>query len=73
MTVSCSATDAHQNTAIGSFTVVVVDNVAPRLTLPSNLTVEATSAPGAALTFQASAADGIDGPVAVTCKRGAET
>ena len=73
VTVTCSATDAHQNTATGSFTVAVVDNIAPRLTLPSNLTVEATGVPGADLAFQASAADAVDGAVAVTCKRGSET
>ncbi len=73
VTVTCSATDAHHNTATGTFTVAVVDNIAPRLTLPSNLTIEATGVPGADLTFQASAADAVDGAVTVTCKRGSET
>jgi len=72
-TVSCSASDAHHNTATGAFTVTVVDTTPPKLTLPSNLKVEATSAAGADVTFQASAADAVDGPVAVTCTRGTET
>ncbi len=66
-TVQCSATDAHGNTANGSFTVTVRDTTPPALALPANITTEATSASGAVVTYTASANDGVDGPVAVTC------
>jgi hypothetical protein len=66
-TVQCSATDAHGNTANGSFTVTVRDTTPPALALPANITAEATSASGAVVTYTASANDGVDGPVAVTC------
>ena len=66
-TVSCSATDAHDNTASGSFSVTVVDTTPPVLTLPADLTVEATSAAGAVATFTATAQDLVDGAVSVVC------
>src|SRR5262249_28824134 len=46
-TVTASATDAAGNTTTGSFTVTVADTTAPTLTLPANLTVEATGPDGA--------------------------
>jgi HYR domain-containing protein len=66
-TVNCSATDAHSNTANGSFTVTVQDTTPPSLTLPSDITAEATSAAGAIVAYAASASDLVDGPVAVSC------
>jgi hypothetical protein len=66
-TVDCSATDAHSNTANGSFTVTVQDITAPSLTLPSNITAEATGPTGAAVSYSASATDVVDGTVAVNC------
>lgn len=65
--VTCSATDGAGNAGNKSFTVTVVDTTAPQLTLPSNMTVSATSAAGAVVTFTASANDLVDGSVAVTC------
>ncbi len=65
--VSCSATDAHNNTAGADFNVTVVDTTPPDLTLPADMTVEATSAAGAVATFSATATDIVDGSVAVTC------
>ena len=41
-TVRCSAADAQGNAVRGSFAVTVVDTTAPRLVVPSPLTVEAT-------------------------------
>ncbi len=66
-TVTCTATDAAGNTASGSFTVTVVDTTAPTLTLPGNLTREATGPGGAVVTFSASAADAVSGAVPVNC------
>jgi len=43
------------------------DTTAPVLTLPSNMTVKATSFAGAAVTFAPTATDDVDGSVAVTC------
>src|SRR6266498_1186657 len=66
-TVTCSATDAAGNTGTGSFTVKVQDTTAPVLSLPSNITTEATGPSGAVAIFSASALDIVDGSVAVTC------
>jgi hypothetical protein len=66
-TVNCSATDDAGNTANGSFTVTVVDTTAPVLTLPSNITEEATSGAGAAVSYSASAVDTVDGAVTPVC------
>jgi hypothetical protein len=43
------------------------DTTAPVLSLPSNMTVEATSAAGAIVTYLATASDAVDGNVPVTC------
>jgi hypothetical protein len=65
--VSCSATDAAGNTATGSFNVTVQDTTPPTLTLPSDITAEATGPSGAAVIYSASASDLVDGSVAVNC------
>jgi hypothetical protein len=66
-TVTCSATDAAGNTASGSFAVLVLDMTPPVLTLPPDVTLEATGPGGASHTFTASAVDLVNGPVPVTC------
>ncbi len=67
-TVTCWATDAQGNRSSDAmFTVTVQDTTAPVLTLPGNLQVEATGPSGAAVTFAASAADVVDGPVTPAC------
>jgi HYR domain/K319L-like, PKD domain len=66
-TVSCSASDKAGNLATGTFIVEVVDTTPPVLSLPANLTEEATSKNGAAVTFASSALDTVDGDVPVTC------
>lgn len=67
-TVTCSAKDKAGNTGSNTFTVmVVVDATPPILTVPSNITKEATSSAGAIVTFVASATDGVDPSPTVTC------
>lgn len=66
-TVQCSATDANHNTATGSFLVTVRDTTPPVLSLPANITAEATSDSGAAVTYSATSTDIVDGSVTVSC------
>jgi hypothetical protein len=74
-TVNCSASDKAGNKATGSFKVTVDkppkpgdDVTPPRLNLPKDMTVEATSPTGAVVTYPASATDQVDPTVPVTCK-----
>ncbi len=66
-TVNCSSTDAHGNTASGSFHITVQDTTAPVLALPTPITATATSTAGAPVTFSATATDIVDGTDPVTC------
>jgi hypothetical protein len=65
-TVNCTATNAGGSDS-GSFTVTVVDTTDPVLSLPADITAEATSASGAAVNYVASASDLVDTDVAVQC------
>jgi large repetitive protein len=67
-TVSCSATDAAENTTTGTFKISVND-VPPVLHgIPANQTVPATSASGATVTYTPpTASDVIDGTDPVSC------
>ncbi|MGH2960560.1 MAG: HYR domain-containing protein, partial [Solirubrobacterales bacterium] len=69
-TVTCSATDAADNTATSTFTVAVEDTTDPTITgTPEDITVEATSADGATVNYSApSASDIVDGSVTPTCE-----
>jgi len=66
-TVSCTATDAHANSASTTFSIVVTDTTAPDLTVADVTGVEATSPNGAVVTYTASASDLVDESVAVNC------
>jgi hypothetical protein len=67
-TVTCTATDgAGNNTDSGPFTVTVQDTQGPLLSLPTNITVEADSTSGKAVTYSATALDAVAGPVSATC------
>jgi hypothetical protein len=66
-TVDCTATDDYGNSTTGSFTVTVEDTTAPELTLPNNITEEATGPNGAPVSFNATASDLVDGNVSVDC------
>jgi HYR domain len=66
--VSCTATDGSGNTsAPKTFNVKVQDTTPPKLTLPANITEEATGPNGNAVTYNATASDLVDGHVAVDC------
>jgi hypothetical protein len=65
--VNCTATDEHGNHAYSSFDVVVQDTTAPDVTVPADITAEATGPSGAAVTFSPSATDLVDGTTTVTC------
>jgi hypothetical protein len=68
-TVTCTATDAHNNTGSATFTVSVGDTVAPVVTVPGNQTLEATGPGGASYTYNPtpSATDAVAGSPTVTC------
>ena len=67
--VSCSATDAHSNTASGGFTVTVnlVDTTPPVVTVPADFAVTAPDPSGAVVTYAASATDNLDGAITPVC------
>ena len=69
-TVSCSATNAGGETGIGTFTITIKDTTPPSVTVPANITQEATSSSGAAVTFSASANDAVDGSTTPSCSPG---
>ncbi|MGI8708072.1 MAG: HYR domain-containing protein [Actinomycetota bacterium] len=67
-TVSCSATDAAGNTANQSFKITVVDTTAPVIASHGDVTAEATSASGAAVSYTSPAtSDAVDGAGTATC------
>jgi hypothetical protein len=57
------------DTNVVNITIVSIDATAPQLTLPGNITEEATSAAGATVTYAASANDAVDGNVTVNCSK----
>ncbi len=56
-TVTCTATDASGNTATTSFTVTVVDMVAPLVSVPPAITVDPVDPSGAVVNFGPTATD----------------
>jgi hypothetical protein len=65
-TVNCSATNSGGTTS-RSFTITIVDTTKPVLSIPGNLTVEATGPYGAVVIYSATATDLVDGNVPVSC------
>jgi hypothetical protein len=67
--VTCSYTDAGGLKASDSKSYTIVDNTAPKLTLPADITKEATGANGATVDFasEVSANDAVYGSVSVSC------
>jgi hypothetical protein len=68
-TVTCNATDAAGNTGAATFTVTVSDTTPPVFSaIPANITVPATSAAGAIVTWtDPTATDLVSGSRPVTC------
>jgi Ca2+-binding RTX toxin-like protein len=66
-TVTCTATDPQKLSTSASFTVTVVQNTPPVVTVPGSMVLEATSSNGAVATFTASANDAQDGSINPTC------
>jgi hypothetical protein len=68
-TVTCTATDPLGNQSSATFTVTVVDTLGPLFSSPvADITVQATGASGATVTYTASTAtDQVDGNRPVTC------
>ena len=65
--VACTATDQAGNATNKGFAVSVSDKTAPVLTVPADKSVSAADASGAAVSYEASAADAVDGVVPVDC------
>lgn len=66
-TVTCTATDAAGNPAASTSFSVIITNTAPTISVPADITAEATSAAGAAVIFAASGNDAEDGVLAASC------
>jgi hypothetical protein len=58
-TVNCTATDTSGNTASASFHVTVHDTTAPHIGVPADITAEATSPSGAAVSYSVTFADAV--------------
>jgi hypothetical protein len=65
--VICVATDAVGNTSEAHYSVTVRDTKPPSLSLPANITVNATSPAGAAVSYTVSATDGADPNPTLSC------
>jgi hypothetical protein len=65
--VQCSAQDAAGNTSTGLFMVTVQDTTAPVLSVPANITGEATSSSGRVVTYAATATDVVTTSPTVDC------
>lgn len=69
-TVTCTATDEAGNTGSATFTIEVQDQTEPVVTVPSDITAEATGPTGATVSWiGVSALDDVDGPVDASCSR----
>lgn len=66
-TVTCTAEERPGEIATKSFRITVVDRTAPRLVVPSQLSVRSSSRRGAVVQFEALASDLVDGAIAPAC------
>ena len=68
-TITCTVTDANGvQSEPQSFTITVEDTTAPVLTVPADQTVEATSADGAVVEYDAPTATDFFTPVTINCE-----
>ena len=65
--VNCTATDDSGNDVEDSFTISVVDTTAPDVTVPDDITEEATGPDGAVVGFTSTATDIVDGELDPSC------
>ncbi len=65
--VTCTATDAAGNTGSDDAIITIVDTTPPDLSLPADITVEATGPGGAIVDFATIATDIVDVTVPVVC------
>jgi hypothetical protein len=73
-TVTCKSTDAAGNTGQATFTIEVQDRTKPTVTVPADITAEATSASGATVAYMGvTASDDVDGALAPTCSKASGT
>jgi hypothetical protein len=73
-TVTCKSTDAAGNTGQATFTIEVQDRTNPTVTVPADITAEATSASGATVAYMGvTASDDVDGALAPTCSKASGT
>ncbi|HKS25288.1 MAG TPA: HYR domain-containing protein [Thermoanaerobaculia bacterium] len=66
-TVHCTATNIFGGSSTGSFTITVISDPRPRLTLPADITVSPTSPAGAVVTYVVTATDSVDGTFNAVC------
>ena len=68
-TVNCTAMDACNQKAVGSFTIAVQDTTPPELMLPADMVIEADSLEGAPVDFgsDVTATDNVDPVPVITC------
>lgn len=65
--VTCRVTDNAGNSTTRSFSVSVIDSVAPKLELPATINASATAPSGAVVNFTAAATDTVDGLLTPSC------
>jgi HYR domain-containing protein len=65
--VTCTATDDSGNSAQGSFSVTVQDTTPPNVSVPANITAEATGPAGADVGFTVTATDNVDATPTISC------
>jgi hypothetical protein len=64
--VLCTAVDADGKVGVATFGVLVQDGP-PLVTVPADITAEATSALGALVSYDATATDAVTGPLPIAC------
>ena len=73
-TVTCTATDTAGNTGSATFTIEVQDQTKPIVTVPADITAEATGPNGATVPYLGvTASDDVDGPLTPTCSKASGT